>query len=747
MNEPSVLDYLKSIFKSWDSFRDFFKSPLGRRDVVPETGQTEVVAATEPQVDAPRRPLFGVLTFPWLILLVLILCLAGQKLFEPPRQLYYLGIMLYVSALGLALLAFRRREWELTPLPADETNTDNLSVRVAPFVLSLALSAITFYMMKDNRFTGLNVTLWALTIFVNLRAFWISGPARSITLPKLPSLPRWNPLDFLTREEWTLRIGGERRISRERTFRITRWALLVLLVAAASIFFRTHRLDTVAPEMTSDHAEKLMDVYDITQGQYSIYFPRKTGREPLYIYLCAFFAQWFGVSFFTLKFVAVLGGLLTLPYIYLLGKELGGARIGLLAVAFAGIGYWPTVIERFGLRISFYPLFAAITLYYFFRGLRTQQRNDFLLAGVGLGLGLNGYTPFRIMPFVLVAMFLIYLLHLRDWPSRKQALLHFALLAFTSWIFFIPMARFALERPDIFTERAFSRVSTTERGFPAPLWQLLLINLWNALKEFNWYNGDIWVHSIPFRPALDVVSGGLFLIGVTLVLVRYLRNRRWQDLLLLLAVPLLQMPSILSLAFPEENPSLNRTGGAIVPVFLLIGFALDALLNSFTRRDRAAEGATSQATAPSYPLRSLLAACVFLGLFAMSFSQNYDLVFNQYYNQYRRGAWNSAEMGAIIRGFIDKGGSPDNAWIVPYAFWVDTRLPPFWAGLPGRDVAIAPDNIDDTVAIPGPKLFLFQPQDVATRQLLEQLYPQGVLTVLESSIPDHNFYVFRVPAQ
>jgi len=39
-----------------------------------------------------------------------------------------------------------------------------------------------------------------------------------------------------------------------------------------------------------------------------------------------------------------------------------------------------------------------------------------------------------------------------------------------------------------------------------------------------------------------------------LVIVRYIRKRDWVDLFLLVSIPLLMMPSILSLAFPEENP-------------------------------------------------------------------------------------------------------------------------------------------------------------------------------------------------
>jgi 4-amino-4-deoxy-L-arabinose transferase-like glycosyltransferase len=720
MNEPSVLDFVKSIFKSWTAFTAFLEAVFRRKDAAMVM---EAIPPAAPLAQpAAQAPAFDLRGFPWLILLVLLLALAGQRTFEPPRQRYPVGIILYPSALGLTILAFRRGAWNLSPLPKDETAIDPLSIRVGALIISGILTGAAFLAMGGNRFTAANLTLWLGAIAFFILAFWIRAPRTFEPL-------KWSLREFLAREAWTIRV--------------TRWGLAILFVAAISIFFRTYRLDLVAPEMTSDHAEKLTDVYDITQGIYPIYFPRNTGREPLYIYLCALASNWFGFSFLTLKAVSVLGGLATLPYLYWLGREMGSARIGLLAAAFAGFGYWPAVIERFGLRISFYPLFAAATLFYFMRGLRRQSRNDMILAGVALGLGLHGYTPFRIMPFVLVVLFAAYFLHLRDAQTRKQTLIWFALLALAAWVLIVPLARFGLDRPDIITERAFSRIGTTERPFPAPVWQVFLSNLWISLKEFNWDNGGIWVHSVTGRPALDVVSAALFLIGATLVTVRYLRERHWKDLLLLLAVPLLQMPSTLSLAFPGENPSLNRAGGALVPAFLLAGIGLEAVVTSIAgRSDRGGNGSAAGRT----PARLLIATVVFLGLALASFSQNFDLIFVQYYKQYRHSAWNSSDMGAVIGKFIEAGGPAENAWIVPYPHWVDTRLAPFIVGLPGRDFAIPRDRLAETLNSPGEKLFLFILKDEDTKQALWQLYPHGSLGIFESSVEGKSFYIFRVPA-
>ncbi|PJF23823.1 MAG: hypothetical protein CUN53_20940, partial [Phototrophicales bacterium] len=110
-----------------------------------------------------------------------------------------------------------------------------------------------------------------------------------------------------------------------------------------------------------------------------------------------------------------------------------------------------------------------------------------------------------------------------------------------------------------------------------PLYKVFFDNTFKSLIMFQYDNGGIWVHSIPGRPALDFVSAALYTLGCAFLLVRYLVKRDWLDLFFLLSIPLLMMPSILSLAFPGENPSLNRSGAAAVVVFVIAAQMLDGL--------------------------------------------------------------------------------------------------------------------------------------------------------------------------
>ncbi|HBX68099.1 MAG TPA: hypothetical protein DEH25_01580, partial [Chloroflexi bacterium] len=233
---------------------------------------------------------------------------------------------------------------------------------------------------------------------------------------------------------------------------------------------------------------------------------------------------------------------------------------------------------------------------------------------------------------------------------------------------------------------------------------------------------------------LDVISAVLFFSGVLLLIVRYLRQREWLDIFWLVSIPLLMMPSILSLAFPAENPSLNRTGAAIVPVFLIVGLSLDGLL-------------TSLKSSLKLPWGRVIPLGLAVILILLSIQQNYDLVFHQYKDQFDRSSWNTSEIGAVIREFADTIGDEQSAWVIPYPYWVDTRLVAFNAGVPLHDYALWADQLETSLEVPGFKLFLFKPDDTNALERLQTLYPDGGLTLYASQFEGKDFYIYLVPPE
>ncbi len=249
---------------------------------------------------------------------------------------------------------------------------------------------------------------------------------------------------------------------------------------------------------------------------------------------------------------------------------------------------------------------------------------------------------------------------------------------------------------------------------------------------FFYKNGNIWVHSIPNRPALDVLSAALFFLGSALVFIRYIRQRHWLDLFLLVSIPLLMMPSILSLAFPEENPSLNRSGGAIIPVFILAAVGLDAVVRSIERRY-------------STGFRRLIPIALSALLLFLIGSANFDLVFRQFDRQFMAGAWNTSQIGAVIRGFSESQGNPDTAYVVPYPHWVDTRLVGINAGYPMKDYALWPDQFETTLSEKRAKLFIINPRDEDAVHKLQEMYPNGWLYFYDVELEGKDFLLYFVP--
>lgn len=721
LGEPSVLDYVKSLLRFGDGERihvpvleeersavSFQRSEGGAPVLELEKEAAEAEPETVERSNVPTA-------FPWRSLLALFLALVGQRLFEPPPTTAPLGYGFYIGAMILLVWAVRRGEWTLPPLARSSEGTDPQTYRLLPLIASLLLGFWAFFSFGGNLFTTGNVVLWFFAVVTLIWAFWLPGRGRPGWFVKLRS--------SLQRGEWT----------------IHSWTLLLIAATALVFLFRFYETAGVPPEPFSDHAEKIFDVYDVSQGNTHVFFTRNTGREAFQMYWTLLVANVFGtgLSFLSLKLGTAILGFLTLPFVYLLGKEIGGPRVGLFAFVLTGIGYWPNVISRVGLRFPLYPLFVAPTLYFLIRGLRTRSRNDFLLSGLFLGIGLHGYSPFRIVPLVVIAAFLIFWLHDQSKGAQKDSVVWLALTGFTSLFVFIPLLRYWVDHPAEFGFRAVSRLSGLESPITEPVWQVFLYNVWNALRMFNFDDGEIWVHSVPGRPALDVVTAALFVIGVVLVLVRYYRNRHWLDLFLLISIPLLLLPSILSLAYPGENPALNRAGGAYIPAFLLAALALDGLVTAFGFEKR----------------RALVAWGVLGILLLVSARQNYDLVFRQYANSFLGGAWNSSDMGKVIEEFEQTYGpqSVDNVWIVPFPHWVDTRLPAVWAGIPNRDMAMWRENLPTTLELSGPRMFLVKAHvddpngnDEETLDVLESLYPQGRLRLFDSDVPGHDFWIFTV---
>ncbi len=276
--------------------------------------------------------------------------------------------------------------------------------------------------------------------------------------------------------------------------------------------------------------------------------------------------------------------------------------------------------------------------------------------------------------------------------------------------------------------------------------QIFLQNNWNALLMFNYRGDSVWVNTLPGRPVLDLFTGALFVLGAGFALLRLIVKRDWRAAVLLVLVPVLLLPSTLSLAYPQENPSVVRAGGAIPVVAVLAAYPLWLLI----RRLRTIELGAPGRWVAGGALAVVLGAATLL---------NQSMYFNEYPRQYMLAAQNASEIGEVIHDFANTFGSYDTAYVRPYPFWVDTRAVGMYAGALERDYAIQYDQLAATAEDPRPKLFILHRDDVAdairprgddapqTLPELQRLFPEGVLSVYSSARPDHDFLVYYVPGR
>ncbi len=519
------------------------------------------------------------------------------------------------------------------------------------------------------------------------------------------------------------------------------WLFMAFIaILALGTFLRFYQLNDVPREMTSDHVEKLLDVNDVLHGQFSTFFPRNTGREPLQFYFVALLIRVLDLplAHIALKVSTAIAGSVTLIFAFLLARELAGNEVGLLTMLLMAVARWPIAMSRAGLRYPFNPLFVAPTFYFLARGLKSSRRSDFVWAGLCMAAGLHGYTPFRVVPFAILGIGALWLAW--DWLKsnrnfqavRRQALNLGAMFSVTA-LACVPLFRYMNDNPQMFWYRALSRVGTTEQPIAGNVLTVIVNNVYRAMMMFNLVGDQVWTVNISNWPTLSSLMAALFGLGFIFFVVRAVRGDRWA-LLVLVAWFLCLMPSAGSLAFPGENPSVVRAGGSAPFVFLMAAWPLELLRREVVKRLPGLSGRVLAAGA----------LIVIVGITARTDFYDYFVTFRQ---QYAQSATNPSEVAVQIRAFVAAGGDPSQVWLKGYPYWLDTRAISLEAfGSPDWQNAMM--DVDKMTAIgsdPRAKFVIVHIWDRPAIAKLRELYPQGILAYHTSPTPGKDFLTYFVP--
>jgi len=635
-----------------------------------------------------------------LLLLALVVAALGQVLIVRSVGVAWAPPALWALALALTMMAWRQR-----PVAAMATALPTASPRWGFIVASLFLVPIAWVGAADNTFRWWGVAAWWGSL-----GLWLCG---------------WRALARPT--------GREQEPWR-------RWqavAFLVILLGAA--VFRFWNIDALPQEMTSDHTEKLLDAQDILDGSRPIFFERNTGREPIQFYLTALLAGplGLGTTHTALKVGSALIGMLTVPLIYLLARSgLGLPRsAALLAMALLAASKWHVEISRLGLRVPCAPFGVALTLIFFLRALRGHERRDWLLAGAAMAVALHGYTPTRIVPLLLAAGSMLWLLleqaRHRTGLTWRKAFTNVALLPLTTVIGFVPLLRYSVDKPENFWYRSTTRVFGGD-GQSIDLPARFLENCWNALRMFHYRGDEVWVNTLPYDPVLDWVTGVLLIVGVAIVLAAVLRHWRATELTLLLSVPVLLLPSILALGWPRENPSVIRASGALPVVMVIAALPLWAMMQATEQRWPWHRS----------PFRRALGTAILAAVFVTIAQQNASVYFGPYAKQYLESANNSSEIARAIQRHSAEVGGIEHAFLLLWPHWVDTRAVGINMGAPRwNNVLKSSRVVDEPHLAPTPRLVVLPVAAQDDLVTLQELWPDARTEMVSSRVPSKSFYL------
>jgi hypothetical protein len=359
----------------------------------------------------------------------------------------------------------------------------------------------------------------------------------------------------------------------------------VLFLAATVRLYLIAHLPT---GLFTDESFHLLRAEEIARGQaWPVFITGNNGYEPLFVYLTAGLLPILGPVNWVGRLAAAWLGLISVAATLRAGKELFPGRfVGVLAGLSLATLLWSLTFSRFGSQPIIAATASAAALAAFWHGVRTRSWRAYLLAGVCVGLGLDGYIAFRLFPGVLLIAGVALLFERRE--AWHQWLGGGALTLCAAAIVFAPLAWFFIQNPNWFLHR-FNQTTSEVLGGRAQVAALIT----NGLKVIGglFVAGDQnWRHNLAGRPALDPAQTLFFGAGLVVLVRRWRRAETWALFAWLVIGLALSVVTI-------DAPHFGRTTLAMPAVVLVVALGIEAVWR--WGRGRVARGLVAAAVVAS----------------------------------------------------------------------------------------------------------------------------------------------------
>ena len=237
-----------------------------------------------------------------------------------------------------------------------------------------------------------------------------------------------------------------------------------------------------------------------------------------------------GKTLLAARLPSMIFGALTVPALYLLGRELFNRRVALVAALFMLGWAYHAHFSRLALNQAGDPLFTTLAFYFLLRGLRLQTVVNYFMAGLTLGIAQLFYLGGRLAPIVMVVYLLYLLIRQRSLIIKQWRLL--AVVVLVGFIVTLPQNFWILYNHQPLTTRVNGKSIFVDNGplfqhiqdgttvqFAADQLRYSFSGLFSTRDSGGWYG--------PGSNLMGIIGAPIMLLGVIATVPVFWKRPRW----------------------------------------------------------------------------------------------------------------------------------------------------------------------------------------------------------------------------
>ena len=299
---------------------------------------------------------------------------------------------------------------------------------------------------------------------------------------------------------------------------------LVLLITLAGFVVRFYKLGDLPRVLDGDEGAVGLTAQLTKEGALSNPFALWDNFGALYLQLINFSLKIFGINAFALRLLPAIGGVLAIPSVYLLGRQIGGWRVGLIAAFLIAFSHSHIHFSRIA-SVAYIQgtWLAPLELYVLLSGLEKRQTWRTALSGVLLAIHFSIYLTAQVVAGMLVVFIVLGFSFYRDWFKFRLR----QVFAFFGGFFItiLPAGFYFMQNPGDFLNR-LNKDGTFQSGWlqntvqitGQSVVEILFGRVTHAFLSLIYYPAFDFYGSP--APMLSMISTVIFLAGLGIVLWR-----------------------------------------------------------------------------------------------------------------------------------------------------------------------------------------------------------------------------------